>query len=363
MLMQHIFRENGEIYFSLEYLPEETPHREEQINILKNYIIRGLRNKAYRPPIILGPSGTGKTTVIKKVLYEIRMEYENIEAENFNMMVVSSTYSAIRTICSYITPIPERGLSIGEIIERLYSTLEMRNLYFFVGLDDSDELLRRDKGKILEILTRLNEQFGEYRVYPIVVVRDIKPIYVLPDHIRSKLGGIMLRFNPYNYKQLIDISRERIRKGFRDDVISENAVKNAALITEIKFGGNAREMITLLYNAGVRAEAIRQYKITSDLIRQVFFEGYYTHIIGITDKKDLIELLNVIIKELDEDEYELDNDVLRRIYSEYRKVYNIPWDKFLKKLEYLTYLGYLTYRENKYLNLYLPKSLLSKKYL
>jgi len=107
------------------------------------------------------------------------------------------------------------GKSQDEIIDRLYNVLKMRDQRYLVALDDSDDLIRRDGGKIIELLTRIEEEYGERLIYPIIIVRNMAPIYSLSNHIRSKIDGPKIEFKPYNWRELIDIIEERIIDRYR----------------------------------------------------------------------------------------------------------------------------------------------------
>jgi len=355
--MGRMFREGGERYFSLEYLPEKTPYREKHIKELYTYLISEIKTGSFRPPILLGPSGTGKTTVVNKTLQLINDKIEGILTRNFNMMLVNSSYSAIRSICSFVTPVPERGLSLNEIIEKLYGTLEMEDSIYVIGLDDVDELLRKERGRILEILTRINEDYGAYRVFPIVVVRSIKPVYALPDHIRSKIGGLTLNFEPYRASELIDIVKERIGKGLRENSISRNAIEAAALISEEIYGGNAREMINLIYKSALYCERKDLNIINVEIIRKVFFHEYYKHIKHDIRDRVKANLLKMIVSMTGEDSYIITAEEVDSLIKEITSSYGYKRDEVLKHIEELINRRYLMEDNGKILQLFFPKDL------
>ncbi|RLG61998.1 hypothetical protein DRN87_00935, partial [Candidatus Geothermarchaeota archaeon] len=253
--MMSVFKEDGWKYFDISYLPKKMPHREKEKNEIVDIFKLGLDKNVFKIPVIYGPSGTGKTTVIHKVFKELKELYDGlIETYVLNSLTAAKTYVAITRIASHLIPIPHRGLSQDEIIDRLYNVLKMRDQRYLVALDDSDDLIRRDGGKIIELLTRIEEEYGERLIYPIIIVRNMAPIYSLSDHIKSKIDGPKIEFRPYNWRELIDIIEERIELGLKEDAISENAVKVSAYISDEIFNGSAREMINLIYNSGLVAD-------------------------------------------------------------------------------------------------------------
>ena len=355
--MGRLFREGGEIYFSLEYLPEKTPYREGHIKELYSYLTSEIETGGFRPPILVGPSGTGKTTVVNKTLQLIASKGRNVFTRNFNMMLVNSSYSAIRNICSFVTPTPERGLSLNEIIEKLYGTLEMENSIYIIGLDDIDELLRKERGRILEILTRINEDYGEYRVFPIIIVRSLKPIYVLPDHIKSKIGGLTLNFEPYNSQELIEIVKERIEKGLKENSISWKAIEAAALISEKIYGGNAREMINLIYKSALYCERKHLEFINVEVIRKVFFHEYYKHIKQEIRNRVKANILKAIVTSSEADNYIIQANDVDKLVNEISTLYGYEKEEVVKHLEELVSRGYLLEKDGNILQLFFPKDL------
>jgi len=150
----------------------------------------------------------------------------------------------------------------------------MRNIRYIVALDDSDELIRKEEGRIIEILTRIEEEYNARLIYPIIVLRDLYPILGLSSHIKSKIGGLTLEFKPYNWRELKDIVQERIELGLRPGSISANSVELAAYISDYIYGGNAREMINLIFRGGVIAESHHDSKVICEHIRQAFYWGH-----------------------------------------------------------------------------------------
>ena len=320
--MSRIFKpEAGEI-FGISYLPSRTPHREEEIRLLFTWIKNGIDTDTFRIPVLYGPSGTGKTMVVRKTLEKLKSIYKgDIEINVINSLAANTTYSALKNIGRIITEIPERGLSVSEIIRRIYDILSMRNIRYIVALDDADELIRKEEGRIIEILTRIEEEYNERLIYPIIVLRDLYPILGLSSHIKSKIGGVTLEFKPYNWKELMDIVQERIELGFYSDVISDNAIQLAAYISDYIYGGNAREMINLIFRAGMIAESHNNAKVICEHIRQAFYWGH-SRSLAPDIKEDQAKLIIALAKALKEDmdQYVLNKEIIKRSFQEYREL-------------------------------------------
>ncbi len=273
--MSLIFKENGLIVFDPTYIPEKIPHRESQFNTIIESLENGIKYNVFSIPIIYGFSGTGKTTVVKKALIYLKEKYSReILTCYINAATTSKSYIAIQKMIENVTPVPYRGLSADEMIHKLYEVLDIRNVKYIVAIDDADELIRRERGKIIDILSRIEEMYGRRLIYPVFILRDISVINGLAPYIRSKLGGPKIKFEPYNKTELIDISMERIQKGFKDNAISNNAIDACAYAVEKYFYGNARELINLLYKAGKIAEYLGHSRITTEIIRHALYDSF-----------------------------------------------------------------------------------------
>ena len=323
--MKKIFRERGQAIFDPSYLPKSLPHRQEQYNMLKKTLIDEINGKEFGIPILFGTSGTGKTTVLRKVLNNIEQELsENIECEHINATTLSKTYTAIQRISSKIISIPERGYGMDEIILKLYDRLDIQELKYIIGIDDADELIRREHGKIIDILTRVEESYSKRLIYPVIVLRNINMLRGLSPHITSKLGGVRIEFLPYNKKQLKDILSERIRYGLVENAISKNAVDAAAFATEKIFIGNARELMNIILKAGKTAEAMDEEKIVAEHIRFALYDIYTktaeTYLSKHEEEKyyKVLWAMSKVISEKT-DTYRLDIDILQEAYEVYKR--------------------------------------------
>ena len=64
------------------YVPEDLPHRQEQINDLASIMVTALRGNRPSNVLIFGKTGTGKTAVVRYLEREInRLKRENKESE------------------------------------------------------------------------------------------------------------------------------------------------------------------------------------------------------------------------------------------------------------------------------------------
>ena len=338
--MTRIFKENGQAVFDPSYMPEALPHREKQYTLLKESIFDEINEKEFGIPILFGDSGTGKTTVLKKIIEEIKNEkFMRLGAKYINATTYSTSYTALREIASEIISVPERGYGADEIILKLYNRLDIEEMRYIVGIDDADELIRRERGKIIDILARIEESYNKRLIYPIIVLRKINILNGLPHHITSKLGGIRIEFSPYNKSQLKDILYERIKKGIVENGITENAIEAATFATEKIFIGNARELMYMIPKAGKIAENSGENRILTEYIRRAIYEMYTqrTQITAFSKyKEEYYKILWAISRVLKEkkDVYKLDTNILKEVYEIYKRNFmdDLTYDKLTEDI-------------------------------
>lgn len=318
--MNHVFRKDGRKYLDFSYVPPRLPHREREISILLEILkpILSGETETYSIPVLYGSTGTGKTTTAKKVL-ETLSEREakiNIHRIMINCSVNPKPFNVAQRISQMILETYIRGYGFEEIMEMIYDALELRDEYIILILDEIDEMLRYDRGRFLNILTRLEEPRGTRRIFPVLIARKYEHIADLPDYIRNKISGPLIHFYPYTVNQMKDIIMDRIKLSMNEGVITKNAIDAISYISAAIEGGDARTAISLLLNAGNLAERENANKIVVEHIRRVYEQrsAYLYRFLGKLDLK-LLQLLICISKVMDKrkDEYVISGHVLNEI--------------------------------------------------
>ncbi len=328
--MSKIFKEGGENKFTPSYVPKKIPHREQQLDELIKIVKDGIDIDAYAIPILYGETGTGKTTTVIHLLVRIKEIYgERVEVKRINATTLSRTYMAVTALAKEIISVPSRGLSIEEILNRLYDRLDIQDVFYVFAIDDADELIRREKGRILELLTRIEENYDRRLMLPIIVVRNIKYIDALPGHITSKLGGPRIEFPNYDKNQLKDILRERVEEGLQEGAITQNAVECATFNVDKLFHGNARELLNNILKAGKIAEDEDAPKIYAEHVRNAIYKSYTSTLasgITVTKARDRsLRILWSLFKALQEnpDYYYIDDKVIEKTYENYVSTFHL----------------------------------------
>lgn len=202
---------NAEL-LSPNYLPEKLLFREREMSQLKS----NLQN--FVSTIIVGPCGSGKTTLVKKVLSS--EEFRKVLPCYIDCAIYQTTYSILKEIVPRSEFIFYR--SNYELIKELMKQTKERK--FVVCLDNFECM--KDYSLIAKLL-----RMG---TCTILVSDSEESLALLTENIRSNIS--VIRIQPYSYEQTLEILKERAEKSlakwsFSDIVLKKIAEKVKGNIT------------------------------------------------------------------------------------------------------------------------------------
>ncbi|RLG85513.1 MAG: cell division control protein Cdc6 [Thermoprotei archaeon] len=253
-----------------DYVPDELPHREEQIKKLGAILAPVLRGERPSNVFIYGLTGTGKTAVTKFVIRNL-MEYGKkiglfskvrFASAYVNCRQDDTTYRVIYRFSEEIgCKLPFTGLSTAEAYRRLMRFIDRLGLMVIVILDEIDFLVRKRGDELLYRLTRANDELRRGKISIVGITNKINFIDTLDARVRSSLSEEELVFPPYNAIQLEDILRSRAKLAFHEGAIDEGVISLCASLAA-KEHGDARKALDLLRVASEIAEREGAPKVT-----------------------------------------------------------------------------------------------------
>ncbi|BAB65275.1 ORC1-type DNA replication protein [Sulfurisphaera tokodaii] len=256
-----------------DYVPEELPHREEQIKRLVEILSPLMRGEKPNNIFIYGLTGTGKTAVTKFVVKKLHEKISNSFIYVYiNTRQTDTPYRILADLLENLgSKVPFTGISTAELYRRfIKKVLELKPILVIV-LDEIDALVKKHGDDILYRLTRANYEMGKSKVSIIGITNDIKFVEFLDPRVKSSLSEEEIVFPPYNAEELEDILKRRATLAFYDSVVSDDVIKLCAAIAA-RDHGDARRALDLLRVAGEVAERDGAEKLTIEHVNKARVE-------------------------------------------------------------------------------------------
>jgi cell division control protein 6 len=262
---------------SSEYVPARLPFRDSQTNEVAGVLSPILHDSKPSNLLLYGKTGTGKTAVVRYVLSELRAsaktDKKDLIIAYVNTRNADTVYGALAEFAGFLDlpedeKIPFTGLSIAEVMKRIFRHIKSNRFHVIFVMDEIDHLVREeDGGDILYQFTRSNDRLTPGFITLVGISNDLQFKENLDSRVLSSLGEEELVFPPYTVDELRQILTERAKSAFRPSVASAAAINLCAAMAGSEHG-DARRAIDLLRIAGEVAEREGLKKIDDTCIRK-----------------------------------------------------------------------------------------------
>lgn len=349
-----IFKDEEKL--SPEYVPQELPHRENELNMLKTYfssIILGSPSISTRV-IITGSVGTGKSVLAKlfcqKAVSEAVRKGVELKPLYVNCRISKTTFSLLRKLIEQLKArLPERGLSNEELFHKFLDYLEYKGFYSIIVLDEVEVLLREEGSEPFYLFSRVGEErLKTPRISTIFIFRNPEMLDALDASTRSSLLGNVIHLREYDYNQLYDILKYRASLAFKPEVVMDESLHLIADIASER--GDARYALDILWRAGKYAEAENSTQVMPEHVRKATASVYPTirreHLEFLEQHSKLILLALAKALEAEKSAYVTSstlNDYYRLVCEEY-DVDPKSYTSFWEALQRLDDLGIIKIR-------------------
>jgi len=257
-------------YLDHRFLPDNLPHRMEQITGIAKYWIEALNNVTPSDVTIYGKTGTGKTAAAKFAMKQLEEAANNkdirIRTEYIRCTDYTTEYQVIAKLCQQMgRDVPYRGWTKAEVVNTfrdiLKSNLLGSKMILIVVLDEIDILLKNDGDGILYTLTRTNN----VSILSISNYVDFKKF--IKSRVMSSFRDREIVFPPYGAQQLVDILEERSKLSFSDGTLDGDVIPLCAAMAA-KEEGDARYALDLLRTAGEIADEKENDLVHGEYVRE-----------------------------------------------------------------------------------------------
>jgi archaeal cell division control protein 6 len=245
---------------SPEFIPDTLPFRDEQTKAVAQVLAPILHGSRPSNLLLYGKTGTGKTAVARYVLSRLEKEVDKkgLITAYVNTRLANTEYRTLAEFASFVDlpedeKIPFTGLSIGEVIERTFRQIKLKEIHVVLVMDEIDYLVKTFGDGVLYEFTRSNERLAPGFLSLVGISNDLKFKDVLDPRVLSSLSEEELVFPPYTVDELREILTERSKIAFKPSVASPSAINLCAAMAGSEHG-DARRAIDLLRIAGEVAE-------------------------------------------------------------------------------------------------------------
>ena len=330
---ESVFRD--EHVFEIDYVPETFEHRETQLESLKYALRPAVRGSRPLNTMIRGPPGTGKTTAVQKLFGELGAQTD-VRTVRVNCQVDSTRYAVFSRVFEHIFEYepPASGISFKKLFGQITDRLVEDDEVLAVALDDVNYLFYENEASdTLYSLLRAHEAHSGARIGVVVVSSDLSldVIDELDGRVQSVFRPEEVYFPVYDVDEIVDILRERVKRGFHDGVVGAPELDRVAERTAES--GDIRVGIDLLRRAGLHAEMRASRTVGTEDIETAYEKSKHVHLSrslrGLSDRER--ELVSVIA--------EHDGDRAGEVYEAFHEETGLGYTRYSEIVNKLDQLG------------------------
>ena len=243
----------NELPLTEAFIPTRLLHREGQHHELERCLKPALHRRSVDNVFLIGPTGTGKTSVARWILGS---HFKEISCY-VNCWKHRTTYEVLKEILlTFQIPVHGREPT-SELVDKVEKILKRKKI--IVCLDEVDQLKDSD---VLYTLARNGCGL-------ILASTHYHALMHLPSRIKSSLALTELEFPKYRHDEIFDILKDRVQFSFKPGTMKPELIRLASVMAD----GDARVGLEILRRAGRKAENKGKAQVTIEEIKDAAKEA------------------------------------------------------------------------------------------
>ncbi len=223
-----------------DFVPKLLPHRENKQIYIADCIKPLLQERNGKNLLISGDPGIGKTASVKRVLEDLKEQY-NLSQVFINCWKTNSSHKILTDMAEQLGFKFTINMSSDDLIKRIKKGAEKGCVFVF------DEV---DKSMDYDFLYHILEEVPKRTI--ILITNDTSWISKLDARIRSRMVPEQMHFDAYNLEETKDILKERIKYSFYERVWKEDTLQT--VLDKTVEASDIRIGIYILRESGLIAE-------------------------------------------------------------------------------------------------------------
>jgi len=210
---------------------------------------------------ISGPTGTGKTLIIKKVMHEFikRLGDKKIKVVYINCSEFDTKAKIIKKLACELSNL---NVSWGAGLRTIDRELEKLDNVLVI-LDEVDKVLRKDGDSIFYILASRGK-ISLINISNVVMWRR----YITDQRVTSRMQPNQILFNPYSAGELFNILKQRAEKGLKEGAYTDEII--ATISHKIAYSsGDMRKALDMLMRSAEYAQLMKKDRIDMECVNFV----------------------------------------------------------------------------------------------